>query len=114
MASLMATMFSICGQTFDGIDRQAGAAAAAGDVVQHQRDVDFFGDGLEVLIEPFLRGLVVVGADLQRGVSADFAGMGGQFDGLGGAVGAGAGDDGDLAVHDADDALDDLLCALRS
>jgi hypothetical protein len=34
----------------------------------------------------FLRGLVVVGADLERGVGADLLGEGAQLDGLGGAV----------------------------
>ncbi len=62
-----------------------------------------------MLVEAFLRGLVVVGADLQGGVGAGLLGEGGQLDGLGGGVGAGAGDDGDAAVGGTDDPLDDLL-----
>ena len=45
-------------------------AGAAGDVVDADRDVDRFGQGLEVLIEAFLRRLVVVGSHDQGGVGA--------------------------------------------
>ena len=45
-------------------------AGAAGDVVDADRDLDRFGQGLEVLVEAFLGRLVVVGGDDQRGIGA--------------------------------------------
>jgi hypothetical protein len=39
-----------------------------------------FGDGLEVLVLPFLRGLVVVGHDLQLAVRADLLRVAGELD----------------------------------
>jgi hypothetical protein len=47
-----------------------------------------------VLVLAFLRGLVVVGHDLQLAVGADLLGKLGQLDGFGGGVGAAAGHDG--------------------
>jgi hypothetical protein len=67
------------GQSGHGLGCQTGSASA-GDVVQDDRQIDLIGDGLEVLIESLLRGLVVVGAHLKRGVGADFLGIGGQLD----------------------------------
>jgi hypothetical protein len=53
-----------------------------------------FGNGLEVLVLAFLRGLVVVGHDLQLAVGADLLGKLGQLDGFFGGVGAATGHDG--------------------
>jgi hypothetical protein len=69
--------------------------AAAGHVVQHHGQVACgFGNGLEVLVLPFLCGLVVVGHDLQLAVGADLFGKAGQFDGFGCGVCAATGHDG--------------------
>ena len=75
-------------------------AGAAGHVVEHDRGVDGVGDGAEVLVEALLRGLVVVGHDLEQAVDADFGGELGGFDGGSGAVGAGAGDEGGVELVD--------------
>ena len=101
-----------CGKANDRVGRHA-RAASAGNIVEDHRKIDFFGDGLKVLVEAFLRGLIVIRRNLQRGIGADFFGELGKFDGLGGAVGAGAGDDGDFAADGFYDVLDDLLYALR-
>ena len=59
-----------------------------------------------MLVQAFLRGLVVVGRDVQGGVGADLFGELGQGDGFAGVVGARSGDDGnafvDLLHADAD------------
>ena len=57
------------------------------------RNLDRLGQGLEVLIDALLRGLVVVGGDDQRGVGPGLGGPAGQPQGLVGAVAAGAGHD---------------------
>ena len=69
------------------------AAGAAGHVVEDHRQFDGFGNGLEVLVEPFLRGFVVVGDDGEMGGCADFGGETGQLDGFCCRVGSRAGDD---------------------
>ena len=82
------------------------AAGAAGHVIQDDGHGHFGTDGLEVLVQAFLRGLVVIGGDVQGGVRPDIFGELGQRDGFAGVVGARAGDDGnafvDLLDADAD------------
>ena len=68
---------------------------AAGNVVQHQRQINRLGDGLEMLEQTFLGGLVVIGHDLQLAIGTHIFGTAGQFDGLGCRVGAAARHDGD-------------------
>ena len=67
------------------------------------------GQGLEMLIEPFLHGLVVVRADHQRRVGPGLGGPAGQPQGLFGAVRAGAGHNLDAAGRRLDDGRDDPL-----
>ena len=55
-------------------------ARAARDVVDHDRHVDRVVHRLEVLVEPFLGRLVVIGADDQRGVGAGLLGGLGRVD----------------------------------
>lgn len=64
------------------------AAGAAGHVVQDDGHGHFGTDGLEVLVQAFLRGLVVIGGDVQGGVRPDIFGELGQRDGFAGVVGA--------------------------
>src|SRR5690606_5446005 len=90
-----------------GLMLQVGAGAA-GHVVQHDRQVaGGFGDGAEVLVLPFLPGLVVVRHHLQLAVGADLARELRQGDRLGGRVAATAGHHrhpaGSLLDRDADD-----------
>jgi hypothetical protein len=82
------------GQAQHGVVLHVGHRAA-GHVVEHHGQVAHgFGDGLEVLVLAFLRGLVVVGHDLQLAVGAHLLGVLGQLDGFVRAVGAAAGHDG--------------------
>ena len=73
------------------------------------RNVDRFGQRLEVLIEAFLGRLVVIGSDDQRGVGAGLGGLFGQAHGLARAVGAGAGHHLDAAGGQLADVGDDPL-----
>jgi hypothetical protein len=60
------------------------SATAAGHVVQHHGQVARgLGNRLEVLVLALLRGLVVVGHDLQLAVGADLLGVLGQLDRFG-------------------------------
>mmetsp|Transcript_57662 Transcript_57662/g.135746 ORF Transcript_57662/g.135746 Transcript_57662/m.135746 type:complete len:208 (+) Transcript_57662:1182-1805(+) len=86
----------------------------AGHVVEHHRDVHGLGDRLEVLVNAFLRRLVVVGHDGQRAVRTDGLGIAAQFDGLGGRIGAGACQDGDAALGMLDRDADDLAVFLHA
>ena len=56
------------------------------------------GDGLVVLVEAFLRGLVVVRRDGEDAVDAQVLQFAGELDDFGGVVAAGAGEHGDLAL----------------
>ena len=73
-----------------GADRDA---AAAGDVVEHDRQAGGVGDGREVPVQALLRGLVVVRRDGEQAVGARLLGRAGQLDAVAGVVGADAGDD---------------------
>ena len=73
-----------------GVDRDA---AAAGDVVEHDRQFGGVGDGREVPVQALLRGLVVVRRDREQAVGAGLLGRAGQLDAVAGVVGADAGDD---------------------
>ena len=63
------------------------------DVVDEDRDPDRVVHGLEVLVEPFLGRLVVVGRDDEKRVGARLLGVLCEVDRLGRVVRAGAGDD---------------------
>ena len=56
-------------QPHHGVDRHVDHRARR-NIVDDDRDADRVVDRLEVLIEPFLRGLVVIGRDDQHGVGA--------------------------------------------
>ena len=77
------------GQALHRLDGDLDAAAAR-DAVEHERQIRGGGDGFEMLEQPFLRGLVVVGRDLERAVRARLPGHLREIDGLGGRVAAGA------------------------
>jgi len=79
------------------------------DVVDQDRDADSVVHGLEVLVEPFLRRLVVVGRDHEQRVGAGFLGVPGEVDRLGRVVGTGAGDHGDTALRLGDRPFHNLL-----
>ena len=66
VASLIATMFGCWLQPGHGLRRHRDAGAA-GDVVQHDRQIDPVGQRHEVPVQPFLRRLVVVRVDRQAG-----------------------------------------------
>ena len=66
---------------------------STGDVVQHNRQVALFRHGFVVLVEPFLRRLVVIGSDHQRPIRPHFLGEFGETHCFASAVGACAGDD---------------------
>ena len=76
-------------------------------VVQHHRQVNRFGDCLEVLVLAFLRRLVVIGHDLQLTIGAHAFGEPGQLNRLGRRVCTAARHHGDAAAsllhRDADD-----------
>ncbi len=65
------------------------------------------GDRLEMLVETFLRGLVVVRADGEDAVRAEFLEFAGQLDHVRGIVSAGAGQHGNLAARFVDRDLHD-------
>ena len=73
-----------------GVDRDT---AAAGDVVEHHRQVGGVRDGREVPEEALLRGLAVVRRHREQAVGAGVLGGAGQLDAVAGVVGAGSGDD---------------------
>ena len=89
--------------------RQQVGAGTAGNVVGDQRHVDGFGDGLEVTVQTFLGGLVVIGGDQQRTVGPGFLGKAGQADGFDGIVGTGTGQDGHTPLDLVDTDLDDTF-----
>src|SRR6185437_6657359 len=82
--------------------------AAAGDVVDEDRNADGVVDGLEMLIEALLRRLVVVGRHHQHRVGAGLLGVAGEFDGLHRVVGARAGDDRHAPARLIDADVDDV------
>src|SRR5690606_35296153 len=84
------------------------AGGAAGYVVEDLRDVDGFGNVLEVLVQAFLGRLVVVRHYQQASVGTGTLGVLGRGHGLCGGGGTGAGDARD-AVDIALDALDHVL-----
>ncbi|MNT33319.1 hypothetical protein D3C72_1692410 [compost metagenome] len=95
-------------QAQHGVVRHIGDGAA-GHVVQHHGQVaDGFGDGLEVLVLALLRGLVVVGNDLELRVGADALGELGELDGFLGRVRAAAGHHGHAAPGLLDGYADDF------
>lgn len=69
-----------------------GDAGTPGHRVEHDGKLGRIGDGLVVLVESFLRRLVVVGTDLEACGGTHFFGLLGEVDGFGGGVGSGAGD----------------------
>ena len=62
-----------------------------------------------MLVEPLLRGLVVVRGDQQNPVGPGLFGMPGQVDGLGGVVGPGPGNHRHPAGHRVDDDINHLV-----
>ena len=96
-------------QTHGGVVLHIGHGAA-GHVVEHDGQVArAFGDGFEVGVNAFLRGLVVVGHDLELAVGAHLARIAGQGDGFGGGVGAAAGHHGHATGGLLDGHADDFL-----
>jgi soluble lytic murein transglycosylase len=81
--------------------------AASGDVVNDNRQFGRIMDGLEMLIKPFLRRLVIVGCDDEGGISPDLPGIAGQADGLFRRVGPGAGDNRNLSLGNFNRQCDD-------
>ena len=92
VASLTPTMFG-------NLARRAIVAfvmstdGAARDIVNNDRQIDGVVNRLEMLIEPFLRRLVVIGADDQRRIGAGLLGLPRQLDRVLGRVRAGSGND---------------------
>src|SRR3546814_15431612 len=84
------------------------AAGAAGHVVQNDRNIDCFGDRLVVAIQTFLRRLVVVRRDEQRGIGAGILAELRQLDRLRRRVRSGAGDDRPALFRQIDDATYDF------
>ena len=84
-------MFLQLEQPLHGVDRHVDHRAA-GNIVDDDRNADGVVDRLVVLVEPFLRRLVVIGRDDQHRVGARLLGVLRQFDRLGGRIRAGAGD----------------------
>ena len=90
--------YGVVGKIGNGPSRHAGDSA--------ERQVDFFRDFAEVLVQPLLRRLVVVRDDRQAGVGADLLGVTRELDRLRGGIAAGAGDDRDAAGGVRDRGLD--------
>ena len=94
------------GQAQGGLDRHV-CHGPAWHVVEHHRQVHRLEDGLEVLVDAFLRGLVVVRHHRQAAVRADLLRKAGELDGLAGGVAAGARHHGhppaNVVYRDADD-----------
>ena len=84
----------------------------AGNVVHDDRNADGVVDRLEVLVEPLLGRLVVVGRHHQHGVGAGLLGVLRQADRLGGRVRARARDHRNPALGLVDAPFDDLLVLL--
>ena len=100
------TMFSICGQARQrgGFHVDAGAPLHA---VHNDRAADGRGDGLVVLVEAFLGGLVVVGRDGEDAVRAQALQFARQFDDFARVVAARAAQHRHLALGLFDRDLDD-------
>ena len=79
------------GKPLHGVDGHVDHAAR-GDIVDDDRDADCVVDGLEMLVEAFLRRLVVIGRDDENGVRPAVLGMAAKLDRLRGVVGARARD----------------------
>ena len=75
-----------------GVDRHVDHRTRR-NIVDEDRDADRVVDRLEVLIEPFLRRLVVIGRDDEHRVGAGPLGMLGEIDRFLGRIRAGAGHD---------------------
>ena len=89
-------------------------AGAAGNVVENDRQLDGRGDGLEMLVKAFLRGLVVIRADGKDAVCAELLEFESQLDDVRGVVSAGAGQHGNLAARFVDgDFHDAALLGMR-
>ena len=82
--------------------------AAAGDRVEHDRKAGLVGDRFEMLVEAFLGGLVVVGADLEGAIGTEALGFFGEMDGFAGGVCSGAGEDFHAACAELDGVFDDF------
>ena len=93
-------------QPFHRVDRHVDDAAGR-DVVNDDRDPDRVVDGLEVLVKPFLRRLVVVGGHDENGVGAGALGVHRQGDRFGGVVRARSRDDGNASARLVDADVDD-------
>ena len=91
VASFTPTMFLQLEEPRHRRDRHVDDRARR-DVVDDDRDADRVVHRLEVLVEPFLGRLVVVGRDDEKRVGARLLGVLGELDRLGRVVGAGAGD----------------------
>src|SRR5208337_3744120 len=93
-------------EALDGgrLDVDAGAALHA---VQNDGEADGFGDGLEMLVEALLRGLVVVGRDGENAVGAEVRELARERDHFGGVVTAGTGENRHFALREFHGDLDD-------
>lgn len=98
---------AVVGEAGDGFDADFDDRAT-GDGVEHDREAGVGGDRFVVLVESFLRGFVVVRADLERCVGAGFFGGLGEVDGFVGGVGSAAGYDENALVGEFDGGADDF------
>ena len=101
----MATMLRNSDRRTSRVCRHHVHAGPAGNVVEHDRQRRRLGDRLEVLVEAFLRRLVVVRRDRQQPVGADALHVARQLDHFPRVVSAGAGQHGHLALGFLDDQL---------
>ena len=89
-------VFAIARQPFHRFDADLDAAAP-GNAVKHDGQFRRLGDGAKMLIQPFLRRLVVIRRDLQRTVRAGFFGGLRQINRLARRIAARAGEHFDFA-----------------
>jgi hypothetical protein len=79
------------------------------DIVDDDRNADRVVHGLEMLIQAFLRRLVIIGRDDEQGIRARLFAMPGEFDRLDRVVRAGTGDHRHPALRLGDAPFDDFL-----
>ena len=85
------------GQAIDSIGLHINSGTP-GDIVEYLRYRDGIGHRLVVLIQAFLRRLIIIWCHQQAGVDSGLLGAAGQLDRLGGGIGAGTADNRNAAV----------------
>ena len=93
-------------QARNGIDAEIDNGAA-GDTVENDRNANGAGNGGEMLEQPLLIGLVVIGHDREHRIGASRLGELGQRNGLGGGIGTSTRDNRHALIGDLDADLDD-------